>query len=60
MKISFINSILNSQPFLINFALKLFVCKSFQTHALSVLKYKMDDHIFTALLYMYGRTFFRL
>ena len=34
MKTSEINNILNSQPILIKFALKLFVCKclSFQTH----------------------------
>ena len=36
MKTSFINKILNSQPILIRFALKLFVCKwlSFQAHLL--------------------------
>ena len=36
MKTSFISNILNSQPILIKFALKLFVCKclNFQTHLL--------------------------
>ena len=41
MKTSFINNILNFQPILIKFALKLFVCEclSFQTHLLLDLRF---------------------
>ena len=43
MKTSFINNILYSQPILIKFALKLFVCKclSFQTHFLLGLRFPL-------------------
>ena len=43
MKTSFISNILNSQPILIKFALKLFVCKSlsFQTHLLLDLRFPL-------------------
>ena len=43
MKTSFINNILNSQPILTKFALKLFVCKclSFQTHLLLELRFPL-------------------
>ena len=42
-KTSFINKILNYQPLLIRFALKLFVCKllSFQTHLLLDLRFPL-------------------
>ena len=44
MKTSFINNILNSQPILIKFALKLLVCKclSFQTHLLLDLRLPLN------------------
>ena len=44
MKTSFINNILNSQPILIKFALKLFVCKclSVQTHLLLDLRFPLN------------------
>ena len=43
LKTTFINNILNSQPILIRFALKLFVCKclSFQTHLLLDLRFTL-------------------
>ena len=49
MKTSFINNILNSQPILIKFALKLFVCKclSFQTHLLLDLRFLSVNAMFT-------------
>ena len=45
MKASFINNILNSQPILIKFALKLFVCKclSLQTHLLLDLRFPLTQ-----------------
>ena len=45
MKTSFINNVLNSQPILIKFALKLFVCKclSFQTHLLFDLRFPSNS-----------------
>ena len=44
MKTSFINNNLNSQPILIKFALKFFVCKclSFQTHLLLDLRFPLN------------------
>ena len=47
MKTSFINNILNSQPILIKFALKLFVCKrlSFQTHLLLDLCFPLNNSV---------------
>ena len=53
MKTSFINNILNSQPFLIKFALKLFVCKylSFQKHLLLDLRFPCpSDVVFIMLI----------
>ena len=44
MTTSFINNILNSQPILIKFALKLFVCKClcFQTHLFLDLRFPLS------------------
>ena len=46
MNNSFIYNILNSQPILIKFALKLFVCKclSFQTHLLLDLRFPIKKN----------------
>ena len=52
MKTSFINNILNSQPILIKFTLKLFVCKclSCQTHLLLALRFPLNS--FVQVLYI--------
>ena len=47
MKTSFINKIINSQPILIRFALKLFVgkCLSFQLHLHLDLRFPLNKHL---------------
>ena len=52
MNNSFIYNILNSQPILIKFALKLFVCKclSFQTHLLLDLRFPIKKIIMINVL----------